>query len=107
MAHLEQNPPARRHDVALFERALALFQRGRLAAAGEAIRALLADEPSHAQALHLMGVVLSQQGELNNGLRFLDAALQVEGQSAFIYNSRANVLVALRRFAEALASFDK
>jgi hypothetical protein len=37
--------------------------------------------------LHLLGVALSQQGNHTEGLRFIDAAMQIEGQSASIHNS--------------------
>jgi protein O-GlcNAc transferase len=99
--------PGGRNDVApLFDQALALFQAGRLAEAKRIARRILADEPKHARALHLLGVALSQQGNHTEGLRFIDAAMQVEGQSASIHNSRGNVLVALQRFDEAVASYD-
>src|SRR5215469_13279945 len=108
MTRLETDPGSRRDDVApLFDLALALFRGGRLAEAKRIARRILADQPKHAQALHLLGVALSQQGNHTEGLRFIDAAMQIEGQSAFLHNSRGNVLVALQRFDEAVASYDK
>jgi tetratricopeptide (TPR) repeat protein len=108
MTHLEMDLNGRRDDVApLLDQALALFRGGRLAEAKRIVRRILADQPGHAQALHLLGAALSQQGNLTEGLRLIDAAAQVERQSASIYNSRGNVLVALRRFDEALANYDK
>ena len=63
MTRLEMDPGSRRNDVAaLFDQALALFQGGRLAEAKRIARRILADQPRHAQALHLLGVALSQQG---------------------------------------------
>jgi tetratricopeptide (TPR) repeat protein len=91
----------------LFDQALAFFQSGRLAEAKRIARSILAEQPKHAQALHLLGVALSQQGNHTEGLRHIDAAMQIEGQSASIYNSRGNVLAALQRFEEAVASYDK
>ena len=105
---LETDSISRRNDVAaLFDQALALFRDGRLAEAKRIARRVLADQPKHAPALHLLGVAVSQQGNHSEGLRFIDAAAQIEGQSAFISNSRGNVLVALRRFDEAVASYDQ
>ena len=54
-----------------------------------------------------MGAALSQQGNHTEGLHYIDAATQIEEQSASIYNSRGNVLAALQRFDEAVASYDK
>ena len=108
MTGLETDPGSRRHDVAaLFDQAVALFRGGRLAEAKRIARRILADQPKHAQALHLLGVALSQQGNHTEGLRFIDAAMQIEGQSASIHNSRGNVLRALQRFSDAVASYDK
>jgi len=108
MTRLETNPGSGRNDVALlFKQALALFRGGRLAEAKRIARRILADEPEHAQALHLLGVALSQQGNHTEALRFIDAAMQLEGESASISNSRGNILVALQRFDEAVASYDK
>jgi len=108
MTGLDTDPGSRRNDVAaLFDQAVALFWGGRLAEAKRIARRILADQPKHAQALHLLGVALSQQGNHTEGLRFIDAAMQIEGQSASIHNSRGNVLRALQRFSDAVASYDK
>jgi len=107
MTRLETDRGSRRNDVAaLFDQAVALFRGGRLAEAKRIARRILADDPKHAQASHLLGVALSQQGNHTEGLRYIDAALQIEAKSAFIHNSRGNVLAALQRFDEARASFE-
>jgi protein O-GlcNAc transferase len=107
MSRLDTDPGSQRNDVAaLFDQAVALFRNGRLAQAKRIARRILADQPKHDQALHLLGVVSSQQGNHSEGLQFIDAAMQIEEQSASIYNSRGNVLLALQRFDEAVASYD-
>ena len=104
----ETNPSSPQNNVApLFDQALALFRSGRLAEAKRIARRILADQPKHAKALHLLGAALSQQGNHTEGLRHIEAAMQIDEQSASIYNSRGNVLAALQRFDEAVASFDK
>jgi predicted O-linked N-acetylglucosamine transferase (SPINDLY family) len=89
----------------LFDQALVLFRGGQLVDAERIARRLLAKEPKHARALHLLGIISSQKGNQTEALRLINAALQIEGESATIYNSRGNVLAALKRFDEALASF--
>ena len=107
MTRLDTHPGSQRNDVAaLFDQAVALFRNGRLAQAKRIARRILADQPKHDQALHLLGVASSRQGNHTEGLQFIDAAMQIEGQSASIYNSRGNVLLALQRFDEAVASYD-
>src|SRR5215469_17592189 len=101
MTRLETDLGSRRNDVAvLFDQAVALFRGGRLAEAKRIARRILTDQPKHAQALHLLGAALSQQGNHTEGLRFTDAAMQLEAQSATIYNSRGNVLLALQQFED-------
>src|SRR5215469_15141222 len=107
MTRLETDSGSRRDDVAaLFDQALALFRGGRLAEAKRIARRILIEDPKHAQALHLLGVAASQQGNHTEGLRFIDAALQIDAESTTLHNSRGNVLVALRQFEEALANFE-
>jgi tetratricopeptide (TPR) repeat protein len=96
-----------RHNVSmLFEQAMALFRAGRPAESEKIARDILQLAPEHSQALHLLGVVLSQQGNHNEALHLIDAALNIDRHSAAFHNSRGNVLVALHRFGEALASFE-
>ena len=99
MTPLESNPGSARNNAAtLFDQALALLRGGRLAEAKRIARRILADQPKHGQALHLLGVALSQQGNHSEALRYIDAAMQIEGQSSSIYNSRGNVFAALQRY---------
>lgn len=62
----------------LFDQALVLFRGGELVEAEKIARRLLADEPKDARALHLLGVISSQQGNQTEALRLIDAALQIE-----------------------------
>jgi len=64
--------PRQRRET--FERAIALHQRGRLAEAGAAYEALLADRPDHAGALHYLGTVALQTGRLPMLMCFDSAA---------------------------------
>src|SRR5689334_4626039 len=108
MTPLESNSSSLRNNAAtLFDQALALFRGGRVAEAKRIARRILADQPKHAPALHLLGVALSHQGNHTEALRYIDAAIQIEGQSSSIYNSRGNVLAALQRYEEAVADYRK
>jgi tetratricopeptide (TPR) repeat protein len=107
MAQEGNDPGSKPIDLtALFDQAVALFQAARLVDAEGVIRQLLQTEPEHFRALHLLGIVLSQQGNHGEGLQVIDAALKIDAQSAAACNSRGNVLAGLKRFDEALASFE-
>ncbi|MFO1079230.1 MAG: tetratricopeptide repeat protein [Reyranellaceae bacterium] len=87
--------------------AIALHQAGRLPEARQAYERLLKRQPRHADALHLLGVVLHQQGQHAAGLKRIDAALALNGANAFAHSNRAVVLHELMRWADSVASCDR
>jgi protein O-GlcNAc transferase len=100
------DPQGELHDApTLFDQALAFFQAGRIAEAEGIARRVLQITPKNFQALHLLGIIFSQRGNHAEGLRFIDAAVQIKAQAS-LYNSRGNVLAALKQFDEALTSFE-
>ena len=58
--------------------AFALHTQGRLKEAERAYAGLVAQQPGNFQALHLMGVLLLQQGETTRGQEFLRRSLKLE-----------------------------
>jgi protein O-GlcNAc transferase len=91
----------------LFEQAVALCQSGRFVEAESTFRRILEIEPGHFDSLHFRGIVCSQLGDHGEALAHIDAALRIDPRSADAHNSRGNVLAALKRFEEAVASFSK
>src|SRR5262249_23951595 len=89
------------------QRAVALLQQGKLAEAQGLCEGVLQIRPDFFDALHLLGVIACQGGQLERGLVLLDKAIAVNPQVAEVHNDRGNALVRVRRFDEALASFDK
>jgi Tfp pilus assembly protein PilF len=64
------------------QEALALHRLGRLEEAGRIYDSVLADDPSHFDALHLAGVLRHQQGRSAEALRLVGAALKAQPGSA-------------------------
>jgi tetratricopeptide (TPR) repeat protein len=89
-----------------FGQALARHQAGELAAAEPLYRAMLARDPAHADALHLLGVLLHQLGRHAEALALIDQAL-AHAPTAAAWSNRAAVLRALGRLEDALASHDE
>ena len=107
---MKQSPLARKgRSVAPppLQRALTLHQAGGLDEAGRIYRAILAAQPNHFDALHLLGVVRHQQGRNAEALRCIGAALKLRPESAAALGNFGLVLASLRRREEALASYDK
>ncbi|MCG6157843.1 tetratricopeptide repeat protein [Rubinisphaera margarita] len=62
-------------------RAMATHQQGDLATAMQTYEQILGHEPDHADALHLSGVVLHQQGEHRAAMKRIERALQLKPAS--------------------------
>src|SRR5215472_1025042 len=90
-----------------FSQAKALHQAGRLAEAEKIYGQILKVQPNHAGSLHLLGVIYSQQGDHAAGLRQINFSLKVDSKNAYALYNRGHSLQELKRFDEALASYDK
>jgi tetratricopeptide (TPR) repeat protein len=93
--------------AALFPRAFALHQQGRLAEAESIYRQILDDAPAQFDCLHLLGVILHQRGDHAGAVEQIGRALEVDPDSAIALNNRGNALLELKRYEEALASYDR
>ncbi len=89
----------------LFQRGLGDHQAGRLQQAEAAYRAILAVEPAHADALHLIGVIAHQAGRNDMALDYIRRAIALNSVQPNYHCNLGNVLCALGRPAEAEASY--
>lgn len=73
--------------AATLEDAVRLHQSGRLADAERAYRSILSVDPRHADALHLLGVIALQRGELDAAIGLIGTALEsAPGRPPFLCN---------------------
>jgi tetratricopeptide (TPR) repeat protein len=92
--------------ASLFADGLARHQAGRLGDAERIYNRVLATQPDHFDARHLLGVVFLQRGNHSEALRQIDLALKKNANNAPALNNRGVALQELNRLDEALASFD-
>ena len=85
--------------------ALAFHQAGRLAEAEALYRAIVVANPHHFDALHLLGVVWTQQGRYEEAVTSISKALKRNPRSFDAHYNLGNALNALRRYKDAVASF--
>ena len=90
-----------------FQQAFALHQEGRLADAESLYRAVLAREPAHFNALHLLGVVLHQGGRHAAGVELIEQAIAISPEHAALHLNHGAALVALKEYECAVASYDR
>ena len=89
----------------LASRGIAAHRGNDLAAAERDYRAALARDPDHALALHYLGVILYQRGDLDNALSLLDRAVARVPREPEFHNNRGIALSAAQRQDEAIAAF--
>jgi protein O-GlcNAc transferase len=89
------------------QQAVQLHRLGRLAEAEAGYRSVLAREPHHFDALHWLGLLKMQQGQLNEARDLVSAAVNQNTQSTEAQSNLGSILAALGRHDEALACFDR
>ena len=83
--------PWKRHADQLAA-AIADHQAGRLEVAEARYRRLLSQQPEHPDALHLLGVLVGQQGQLKSAVDWMTRALTPTGRHPLVLYNLANVL---------------
>ena len=90
-----------------FQQAMTLHQQGRFADAEPIYQRILAANPTHFDALHMLGIMACQTGQIEKGVQFLSKAASINPHIAALHSNLGNAQLILRRFADALASCDK
>ena len=78
-------------------------QAGRLQAAEQIYRQILAVEPNHADALNLLGVIASQVGKHEIAVEYIERAIRLKGNAAPFHSNLAGAYSALGKIPEAVA----
>ena len=88
-----------------FQRALTLHQQGRRAEAEPIYQRILRKNPTHFDAVHLLGLVKAQSKSLNEAEDLFRRAIHLKPKFAPAHFNIAQVLKNLQRFTEAIESF--
>lgn len=86
-------------------RAITRHQAGELDAAARAYRAILADHPDHADALHLLGLVLFQNGDAVTATDHIRRAIVIDPRAAMYHANLGRILMAQGRAADAAEAY--
>lgn len=98
---MNMRPQGAEKTAADFGQALALFRGKHYSEAAKACRELLAVQPRHGQALHLLGVILADQGRMTEGLAALEEALQFDSHDPALRGAYALLLFRAGRLEDA------
>lgn len=86
--------------------ALEFHRAGRLPEAAQVYGQILADDPDHVDALHLLGVAAMQSGDAEGAVSLIDRALVLKPDFADAYSNKSSALMELGRFEDALSACD-
>jgi tetratricopeptide (TPR) repeat protein len=112
MNHQERRAEARagessnRSPATLFELGLRYLQSRRFSEAEECCREILADDPDHAEALHLLGLISAETDRCDQAIEHFAQAIRKNPNNAGYFSNLGTVLQRQDRFEEALKSFD-
>ncbi|MFZ6749213.1 tetratricopeptide repeat protein [Undibacterium sp. Ren11W] len=93
--------------AALLQQALTLHQAGDLQQAAGLYRQVLARQPQHFDALHLLGVVARQNGEAQAAVELISQALAIDANQALAHCNLGAALQDLGQSEAALASYQR
>jgi len=85
--------------------ALENHKAGRLDAAEQRYRRVLARDPNQADALHLLGLIVFQKGQQEEALKLIGRAIELKESRSDFHNNLGNVLTQYGRVDEAIAAF--
>src|SRR5258708_9045011 len=88
-----------------FEAAHQHYQAGRLREAEALYRQVLAQNPNHVDALHMLGALAHQTGHPQDALKLIDRAIKLQPFAPHYLLNRGVVLEALGRPDEAIAAY--
>jgi tetratricopeptide (TPR) repeat protein len=91
----------------LFRQALSMHQQGSVSRARSIYEKILAKNPAHFDACHLLGVAFMQMGSPERAADLISRALTIKPNSPDAHYNFAHVLQTLGRPDEALASIDR
>ncbi len=91
----------------LFAQGLALHQQGQVARAKTLYEQVLAIQPRHFNALHLLGLIAAQTKNPAIAADLIGKALEVDPDYPFAHYNRGNALLDLQRPDEALINYDR
>lgn len=93
-------------DGQVLQQALALFRQGQFAAAAGLLRELLARQPRHFDALHVLALIETQLQRPDAALATFEEAAAIQPRHAMLQFNRGMLLQGLGRSAEALQALD-
>lgn len=94
-------------DEDLLQKALKLHQAGQIEEAEKAYLDLVVDEPNNADALKLLGVLSCQLQKFEEGVSYLEAAIELDGSVAEYHQALGHAYLVSGAVEKGIASLNK
>ena len=104
---LQSKKSSSKPSYAPLQQAIEHHQSGRLQEAEKIYRLILENEPDHADANHLLGVLAYQVGQYDIANSLISKALEIDSRQPLFHLNLGNVLQDQRRADEAVTSYRK
>ena len=95
------------HIADLLKQAVAYHRQQKLTEAANAYRTILASEPNHADALHLLGLTYGQNDRHQKAIEFYNLAIEQTPRFTAAYNNKGISLNSLREYQQAIECFQR
>ena len=95
------------HLKTLFSTAVSYHQRGDGEKARRMYEQIIQQDPAHADALHLLGLVAAQEGNYRIAVEWMDKAIAIDSANPGFHSNRGLALYELGKMGEAVESFKK
>jgi predicted O-linked N-acetylglucosamine transferase (SPINDLY family) len=100
--------PARASEEgSLLTQAVSFHQAGLLEEAEQLYRRILQAQPKNYDCLHMLGIIAFQRRDYAEAVRLIDIVVKHNPKFDAAHNNRGNALKEMKRFDEALASYDR
>ena len=100
-------PPAPPSLALQLQKAITHHQQGELALAKQGYEDIIAIEPNHFDALHLLGVIAHQHQDYQNAVQLITQAIIINSIQPSAYNNRGLAHKELGDYTKALKDFDR
>lgn len=95
------------HSQSNLTEAIAFHERGQFSQAKAICEQIVATEPNHAEALHLLGVIAYQTNDLQAAVTLISCAIEVNPVNSVFYSNRGNALQLLNQLEAAIENYDQ
>ena len=105
--HANRMPTAKLNLQQAMNSAIAHHQAGRLTEAQGIYQQILAQDPAHPDALHLLGVIAHQAGRHDAAIDLINKAIARRPDDAAYYSNQGEAYRAMGRLDEAIAAYQQ